>query len=172
MEGLGGTHGPVSVGPTLSQDNYFWLWQIVISRMCGADLHIRPYPCESTGSRPLSPRQTHESQISSWVGDDQRIPGVVCSFWIFHLSLPWSTFYPFGNPALRPGVDGLSRGYSNGRLFNEASTYLPQARLHQPSWGTSLFYFSNTFCPPYHGPRAPVKTALRALCAFDPDNSS
>ena len=41
--------------------------------------YIRPYPRENTGSRPLSPSQTRESQISSWVGD-QRIPGVVCSF--------------------------------------------------------------------------------------------
>ncbi len=42
--------------------------------------HIRPYPLENTGSRPLSPSQASESQISSWVGDDQRIPGVVCFF--------------------------------------------------------------------------------------------
>ena len=31
--------------------------------------------------------QVTESQISSWVGDDQRIPGVVC-FWCFCSSLP------------------------------------------------------------------------------------
>jgi hypothetical protein len=36
------------------------------------------YLSENTGSRPLSPSHTRESQISSWVGVDQRIPGVVC----------------------------------------------------------------------------------------------
>ncbi len=40
--------------------------------------HIRPYPRDNTGSRPLSPRQTRESRTSSWVGDHQRILGVVC----------------------------------------------------------------------------------------------
>ncbi len=41
------------------------------------NFHVRPYPLENTGSRPLSQRQTNEGRISSWVGDDQRIPGVV-----------------------------------------------------------------------------------------------
>ncbi len=36
-----------------------------IKERSGDSRYIRPYPCESTGSRPLSPRQTHESQISS-----------------------------------------------------------------------------------------------------------
>jgi hypothetical protein len=40
--------------------------------------HIRPYPLENTGSRPLSHRQANEGRSSSWVGDDQRMPGVVC----------------------------------------------------------------------------------------------
>ena len=40
--------------------------------------HIRPYPLENSGSRLLSHRQASEGQTSSWVGDDQRIPGVVC----------------------------------------------------------------------------------------------
>ena len=40
--------------------------------------HIRPYPVENTGSRPLSQSQAAEGLISSWVGDDQRIPAVVC----------------------------------------------------------------------------------------------
>ena len=40
--------------------------------------HMRPYPVENTGSRPLSHSQAAEGWISSWVGDDQRIPGVVC----------------------------------------------------------------------------------------------
>ena len=39
--------------------------------------HVRPYPAENTGSRPLSHSQAAEGWISSWVGDDQRIPGVV-----------------------------------------------------------------------------------------------
>jgi hypothetical protein len=43
-----------------------------------ADCYIRPYPLENSGSRPLSHRQASEGQTSSWVGDDQRIPGVVC----------------------------------------------------------------------------------------------
>ena len=40
--------------------------------------HIRPYPRESTGSRPLSPSQTRESRTSTQVGDDWGILGVVC----------------------------------------------------------------------------------------------
>ena len=35
-------------------------------------------PWENSGSRPLSHRQASDRQTSSWVGDDQRIPGVVC----------------------------------------------------------------------------------------------
>ena len=45
--------------------------------------HIRPYLPENTGSRPLSHSQANEGRISSWVGDDQRIPAVVCLFEIF-----------------------------------------------------------------------------------------
>ena len=33
--------------------------------------------------RPLSHRQAYERQISSWVGDDQRTPAVVCFFFSF-----------------------------------------------------------------------------------------
>ncbi|KAM5513947.1 hypothetical protein FOXYSP1_04914 [Fusarium oxysporum f. sp. phaseoli] len=40
--------------------------------------HIRPKLVENTGSRPLSHSQAAKRWISSWVGDDQRIPGVVC----------------------------------------------------------------------------------------------
>ena len=40
--------------------------------------HIRPQAPENSGSRLLSPRQASERQTSSWVGDDQRIPDVVC----------------------------------------------------------------------------------------------
>ncbi|SCN65386.1 uncharacterized protein FFB20_01603 [Fusarium fujikuroi] len=39
--------------------------------------HIRPKLVENTGSRPLSHSQAAKRWISSWVGDDQRIPGVV-----------------------------------------------------------------------------------------------
>jgi hypothetical protein len=42
--------------------------------------HIRPKPLENTGSRPLSLSQAKERRTSSWVGDDQRIPGVVCFY--------------------------------------------------------------------------------------------
>src|SRR6266566_7800011 len=45
--------------------------------------HVRPYAAENTGSRPLSPSQTVDRWISSWVGDDQRIPGVVRFFFVF-----------------------------------------------------------------------------------------
>jgi hypothetical protein len=34
----------------------------------------------NTGSRLLSARQACKGQISSWVGDDQRTPAVVCCF--------------------------------------------------------------------------------------------
>jgi hypothetical protein len=40
--------------------------------------HIRPKVVENTGSRPLSHSQATNRRISSWVGDDQRIPAVVC----------------------------------------------------------------------------------------------
>jgi hypothetical protein len=49
-----------------------------ISRLCCCPWHIRPYPLENTGSRPLSLSQAGERLISSWVGFDQRIPAVVC----------------------------------------------------------------------------------------------
>ena len=54
------------------------------------NFHIRPYPLENSGSRPLSHRQASEGQTSSWVGDDQRIPGVVCLFAVL------STFFLLG----------------------------------------------------------------------------
>lgn len=41
--------------------------------------HIRPHPAENTASRPLCPSQTAEGQISTQVGDDWGIPGVVCN---------------------------------------------------------------------------------------------
>ena len=40
--------------------------------------HIRPKLVENTGSRLLPHHQAAKRRISSWVGDDQRIPGVVC----------------------------------------------------------------------------------------------
>ena len=42
--------------------------------------------------RPLSHRQAYERQISSWVGDDQRTPAVVC----FFLGLVFSIFQAEG----------------------------------------------------------------------------
>ncbi|TLD13422.1 uncharacterized protein PgNI_03009 [Pyricularia grisea] len=50
-----------------------------------AILHIRPYPLEYTGSRPLSPSQTSEGRTSTQVGDHWGILGVcvwsvVCDF--------------------------------------------------------------------------------------------
>lgn len=47
--------------------------------------HMRPYPQENTGSRPLSLSQARERLISSWVGDDQRIPAVACFLFLFFL---------------------------------------------------------------------------------------
>ena len=49
-----------------------------ISQICSSFFHIRPQPPEKSGSRLISERQTSERRISSWVGDDQRTPGVVC----------------------------------------------------------------------------------------------
>ena len=49
--------------------------------------HIRPYPLENSGSRPLSHRQASEGQTSSWVGDDQRIPWCCMFFNILFLRL-------------------------------------------------------------------------------------
>jgi hypothetical protein len=51
-----------------------------ITEITQASNHIRPKLVENTGSRPLPHRQAAKRRISSWVGDDQRIPGVVCSF--------------------------------------------------------------------------------------------
>ena len=56
-----------------------WRWAL-ISKFTLYIYHIRPYPVENTGSHPLSQSQAAEGLISSWVGDDQRIPAVVCVF--------------------------------------------------------------------------------------------
>jgi hypothetical protein len=65
--------------------------------------HIRPKPSESTGSRPLSLSQAEERRTSSWVGDDQRIPGVVCFFGsLVRISRPFESCY-----IISPVVDGL-----------------------------------------------------------------
>ena len=50
--------------------------------------YIRPKLVENTGSRLLSQSQATKRWISSWVGDDQRMPGVVCSVF-FSLLLPY-----------------------------------------------------------------------------------
>jgi hypothetical protein len=49
--------------------------------------HIRPYPLKNSRSRPLSYRQASEGPTSSWVADDQRIPGAVCFCPFFASSL-------------------------------------------------------------------------------------
>ncbi|PYI25025.1 hypothetical protein BP00DRAFT_124564, partial [Aspergillus indologenus CBS 114.80] len=42
--------------------------------------HIRPQGVENRASRPLSRTQATRREVSSWVGDHQRIPSVVCFF--------------------------------------------------------------------------------------------
>ena len=62
---------------------------------CNGDTrHIRPYLVENTGSRPLSQSQAAKGLISSWVGDDQRIPAVVCFLVSFtFLPFDWRLFH-------------------------------------------------------------------------------
>src|SRR3569833_1161709 len=79
--------------------------------------HERPYPLENTGSRPLSPSQTSEGWISSWVGDAQRIPGVVrlsffFSLLFFLLFLSNHVFYIF--ICLEVAIETLRSWYENG----------------------------------------------------------
>ena len=45
--------------------------------------HIRPQTGENWASRPLCHTQAPDRWISSWVGDHQRIPTVVCFCFIF-----------------------------------------------------------------------------------------
>ncbi|RAH43927.1 hypothetical protein BO95DRAFT_192366 [Aspergillus brunneoviolaceus CBS 621.78] len=47
--------------------------------------HIRPQGVENRASRPLSRTQATRREVSSWVGDHQRIPSVVCFFLSAHL---------------------------------------------------------------------------------------
>ncbi|ELQ36366.1 hypothetical protein M0657_001583 [Pyricularia oryzae] len=49
----------------------------LIVRPKDPSFHIRPYPLEHTGSRPLSPSQTSEGRTSTQVGDHWGILGVV-----------------------------------------------------------------------------------------------
>ncbi|KAL2024703.1 hypothetical protein VTK56DRAFT_6904 [Thermocarpiscus australiensis] len=53
--------------------------------------HIRPYPLESTASRPFRPSQTSEGRTSTQVGDDWGIRGVVC----LHLASPFYYLFCF-----------------------------------------------------------------------------
>jgi hypothetical protein len=46
--------------------------------------HIRSQTEENWASRPLCHTQASDRQVSSWVGDHQRIPAVVC-FCCFHI---------------------------------------------------------------------------------------
>ncbi|QBZ59209.1 hypothetical protein PoMZ_04170 [Pyricularia oryzae] len=54
-----------------------YILSIIIIATCLFN-HIRPYPLEYTGSRPLSPSQTSEGRTSTQVGDHWGILGVVC----------------------------------------------------------------------------------------------
>src|SRR3954469_25503008 len=54
---------------------------LVLYRLkCFICWHIRPQTEENWASRPLCHTQASDRQISSWVGDHQRIPAVVCFF--------------------------------------------------------------------------------------------
>jgi hypothetical protein len=61
--------------------------------------HIQPQTKENWASRPLCHTQASDRQISSWVGDHQRIPAVVC-------------FCPF---VLRQNLENLDFNYPVGR---------------------------------------------------------
>ena len=115
------------------------------------NLHIRPYLRKNTGSRPLSPRQIRESQTSSWVGDDQRIPGVVC----FCLSYP-SLFGVEGGGchtfAARIAGWGVETGRRISRPWGSCSYYVESTLgrkcfavaecLGRKGWNTNLRSFS------------------------------
>jgi hypothetical protein len=73
-----------------SQDSVLDLQPKDINPESASNFHIRPYLPENTGSRPLSHSQAGKGRISSWVGDDQRIPAVVCFLPV--AALP--SFYP------------------------------------------------------------------------------
>jgi hypothetical protein len=57
---------------------------MVIYAVLTSYFHIRPQTEENWASRPLCHTQASDRQISSWVGDHQRIPAVVC-FLIFDI---------------------------------------------------------------------------------------
>ena len=78
--------------------------------------YIRSKLVENTGSRLLSQSQATKRWISSWVGDDQRIPGVVCSVFL-SLFLPYLvTVLPSvgsqcdAQAPSKKSIDGLFRG--------------------------------------------------------------
>ena len=58
--------------------------------------HIRPQTEENMVSRPLCLNQASDRSVSSWVGDHQRIPVVVCffspAFLFFAMKLLYSLF--------------------------------------------------------------------------------
>ena len=61
------------------------IWYIVcFTTIC---FHIRPQTEENRASRSLCHTQASDRQISSWVGDHQRIPAVVCFFLAFYFCL-------------------------------------------------------------------------------------
>ncbi|KAH7214955.1 hypothetical protein DER44DRAFT_147007 [Fusarium oxysporum] len=74
------THSPETVEFQLLKPRSLALAPVHIIQMVTTINHIRPKVVENTGSRPLSHSQATNRRISSWVGDDQRIPAVVCFF--------------------------------------------------------------------------------------------
>ncbi|KAL2024298.1 hypothetical protein VTK56DRAFT_8780 [Thermocarpiscus australiensis] len=104
-------------------------------------VHIRPYPLESTASRPLCPSQTSEGRTSSWVGDDQRIPGVVCSFLPFFFVV--FGFWFFGR--LTYSLSVLGRLVSaQARALNPPSSLWPDSSSCHPD---QACIYPSTDCP-------------------------
>ncbi|OJJ75278.1 hypothetical protein ASPBRDRAFT_482066 [Aspergillus brasiliensis CBS 101740] len=54
--------------------------------------YIRPQGVENRASRPLSRTQATRREVSSWVGDHQRIPSVVCIL-LFIFDILFSTLF-------------------------------------------------------------------------------
>ena len=57
-----------------------WLVYMLYEPMVTKIEYIRPQGVENRASRPLSCTQATRREVSSWVGDYQRIPSVVCIF--------------------------------------------------------------------------------------------
>ena len=81
LHGLGALSSQ-SCSATFLQTFLTWLQQYIYS-VLSFILRNRPYLSENRGSRPITRTQADEGQISSWVGDDQRIPAVDCFAYLF-----------------------------------------------------------------------------------------